>query len=148
MDLIHLYVAGYRHSSVSSPPIMSRDYCVFVVVIVLSRFSHVRLFVTLWTIPHQVPLSMGFSRQEYGSGLHSLQVIVPIQGWNLSLLCLLRWQAGSLPLAPPGKPWTIGQGYDSKVEEKSQMKCMISWKSQQDFLSRTLYWEGEEGQGS
>ena len=69
MDLIHLYVAGYRHSSVSSPPIMSRDYCVFVVVIVLSRFSHVRLFVTLWTIPHQVPLSMGFSRQEYGSGL-------------------------------------------------------------------------------
>ena len=104
--------------------------------------------VTLWTVAHQVPLSMGFSRQEYGSGLHSLQVIFPIQGWNLSLLCLLRWQAGSFPLAPPGKPWTIGQGYDSKVEEKSQMKCMISWKSQQDFLSRTLYWEGEEGQGS
>ena len=26
------------------------------------------------------------------------------QGWNLSLLCLLHWQAGSLPLVPPGKP--------------------------------------------
>ena len=26
-----------------------------------------------------------------------------IQGWNLSLSCLLHWQAGSLPLAPPGK---------------------------------------------
>ena len=32
-------------------------------------FSHVWLFVTLWTVPHQAPLSMGFSRQEYWSGL-------------------------------------------------------------------------------
>ena len=30
----------------------------------LSRFSCVRLFVTLWTIAHQAPLSMEFSRQE------------------------------------------------------------------------------------
>jgi len=31
--------------------------------------SRVRLFATLWTIAHQVPLSMGFSRQEHWSGL-------------------------------------------------------------------------------
>ena len=31
--------------------------------------SHVRLFATLWTVACQVPLSMGFSRQEYWSGL-------------------------------------------------------------------------------
>ena len=36
---------------------------------VLSHFSRVQLFVTLWTIAHQAPLSMGFSRQEYWSGL-------------------------------------------------------------------------------
>ena len=36
---------------------------------VLSRFSHVRLFATLWTIVCQTPLSMGFFRQEYYSGL-------------------------------------------------------------------------------
>ena len=36
---------------------------------VLSHFSHVRLFATLWTVAHQAPLSMGFSRQEYWSGL-------------------------------------------------------------------------------
>jgi len=36
---------------------------------VLSRFSHIWLFATLWTIAHQAPLSMGFSRQEYWSGL-------------------------------------------------------------------------------
>ena len=36
---------------------------------VLGRFSDVRLFVTLWPVAHQAPLSMGFSRQEYWSGL-------------------------------------------------------------------------------
>ena len=38
-------------------------------VCVLSRFSRVQLFVILWTIAHQVPLAMEFSRQEYWSGL-------------------------------------------------------------------------------
>ena len=37
--------------------------------VVLSCFSRVRLFATLWTIACQAPLSMGFSRQEYWSGL-------------------------------------------------------------------------------
>ena len=31
--------------------------------------SHIRLFATLWTEACQAPLSMGFSRQEYWSGL-------------------------------------------------------------------------------
>ena len=41
----------------------------YVRVYVLSRFSYVWLYVTLWTIAHQAPLSMGSSRQEYWSGL-------------------------------------------------------------------------------
>ena len=36
---------------------------------VLSRFSHAQLFATLLTVAHQAPLSMGFFRQEYWSGL-------------------------------------------------------------------------------
>ena len=36
---------------------------------VRSLFSHLQLFATPWTVAHQVPLSMGFSRQEYWSGL-------------------------------------------------------------------------------
>ena len=36
---------------------------------VLSHFSHVQLFATPWTIAHQAPLSMGFSKQEYWSAL-------------------------------------------------------------------------------
>ena len=35
----------------------------------LSLFSRVRLFAIPWTVAHQAPLSMGFSRQEYWSGL-------------------------------------------------------------------------------
>ena len=35
----------------------------------LIRFSCGQLFATLWTVSHQAPLSMGFSRQEYWSGL-------------------------------------------------------------------------------
>ena len=35
----------------------------------LSYFSCVWLFTTLWTVARQAPLSLGFSRQEYWSGL-------------------------------------------------------------------------------
>ena len=41
-------------------------------VYVLSRFSRVQLFVTPWTVAHQAPLSMEFSRQKYWSGLPCL----------------------------------------------------------------------------
>ena len=64
---------------------------------------------TLWTKTLQAPLSTGFSGQEYRSGLPCLlQGLFPTQGWNPPLLCLLRWQVGSLPLASPGKPQTSG----------------------------------------
>ena len=55
--------------------------------------------VTPWTVACQAPLFMGFSVQECWSGLP-----FPPPGKNPSLLCLLHWQVGSLPLAPPGKP--------------------------------------------
>ena len=42
--------------------------CVCLCVCVQS-LSHVQLFVTPWTAAHQAPLSMGFPRQEYWSGL-------------------------------------------------------------------------------
>ena len=35
----------------------------------MKLLSRVRLFATPWTVAHQAPLSMGFSRQEYWSGL-------------------------------------------------------------------------------
>ena len=69
----------------------------------LSHFGHVRLCATPWNVACQAPLSMGFSRQEYWSGLPCLlEGYLPTQGSNTYLL--FHWQVGSLPLAPPGKP--------------------------------------------
>ena len=44
-------------------------YITHICVSVLSHFSCVQLFATLWSITCQVSLTMGFSRQEYWSGL-------------------------------------------------------------------------------
>ena len=35
----------------------------------VKSLSHVQLFATPWTVAYQAPLSMGFSREEYWSGL-------------------------------------------------------------------------------
>ena len=65
---------------------------------VLIHFSHVQLFATLWT----VPLCPWDSP---GVGCHApFKGIVPTQGLNPHLSCLLDWQTGSLLLAPAGKP--------------------------------------------
>ena len=73
------------------------------ILCVLSHFSRVQLFVTLWTVA--MGLSMGFSRQEYWSGLPCPPPgDLPDPGIEPGSLYLLHWEAGSLPLVPPGKP--------------------------------------------
>ena len=62
-------------------------------------------FVTPWTVAHQAPLFMGFSRQEYWSGLPCPPPRdLPDPRSNLYSLCFHHWQAGSLPQMPRGKP--------------------------------------------
>ena len=59
----------------------------------LSHFSCVWLSATPWYVPHQAPLSIGFSRQEYWSGLpQPLPGDLPDQGSNLYFL---HWQVES-----------------------------------------------------
>ena len=56
----------------------------------LSHFSHVQLFVTLLTVACQAPLSVGFSRQEYWSGLPCPPGDLPNPGIEpLSLMSLV-----------------------------------------------------------
>ena len=62
--------------------------------------GHFSPVVTLWTVTHQVPLFMGFSRQEYWSGL-PCPPPGDLSDPGTETTSLL---AGSLPLAPPGKP--------------------------------------------
>ena len=71
--------------------------CVCVLVKPLSR---VRLFATLWTVAHQAPPSMEFSRQEYWSGLpFPSPGDLPDLGIELGSPTL---QADALPSEPPG----------------------------------------------
>ena len=63
--------------------------------------SRVRLFVTLWTVAHQTPPSMGCFRQEYWSGLPSPGDLPDpaIEPGSPAL------QVDALPSEPPGKQY-------------------------------------------
>ena len=75
------------------------------VVDVLSRFNCVQLFATGWTVAYQAPQSMGFSRQEYWSGLPCPQPEdLPDPGIKPASLKSLALAGRYLPLVPPGKP--------------------------------------------
>ena len=70
----------------------------------ISHFSSVRLFATLWTVAHQVPLSMGFSRQESWSELPCPPPgDLPDSGTEPLFLMPPILVGGLLPLVPPGK---------------------------------------------
>ena len=65
LHLNHNAGPATQHPNFSLRPCIPR---VRVCLCVLSCFTHVGLFGTLWTVVCQAPLSMGFSRQEYWRG--------------------------------------------------------------------------------
>ena len=77
----------------------------------VKSLSHDRLFATPWTITYQNPLSMGFCRQEYWSGL-------PFPSTQRSNPGLPHLQADALPSEPPGKA-----GECNIVPFKYSLKC-------------------------
>ena len=67
--------------------------------------SHVRLFATLWIVAYRAPLSMGFHRQEYWSGLpFPSPGDLPDPGMESTSPA---WQEDSLPLSLQGSLWTV-----------------------------------------
>ena len=89
----------------------------------LSHFSHVWLFATLWTVAHQDPLSMEFSRQEYLSGL---------------------------PYPPPGNLPNPGIRPVSAAVSALQVDSLLQshWESQSIYNIDQLnlwYWQGSLG---
>ena len=85
-----------------------------------SVLSYVQLFVTPWTAAHQA--SLNFPGKNTGARCHFLLWgIFLTQGSNPSLLCLLHWQVGSLPLAAPAKPF-----YFSYISTKTTHQNRLS----------------------
>ena len=81
--------------------------CVCVCVCVCTRvLSRVQLFATPWTVAHQAPLSMGFSRQEYWSGVpFPTEGDLPYPGIESTVsLASPALAGGFFTIAPPGKP--------------------------------------------
>ena len=67
--------------------------------------SCVQLFETLWTVAHESPLSMGFSRQEYWSGLlFPSSGNLPDPGIKPTSFASPALAGGVFPLVPHGKP--------------------------------------------
>ena len=97
---------------------------------VLSPFSHVQFFATLWTVACQAPLSVGFSRQKYRSGL----------------LCP---PLGDLPnpgikLMSPGKPligYTLIQTttITTKTEAYGNVNSMMKYLKTQELLKKLIF---------
>ena len=82
-----------------------------------SHFSRVQLFTTLWTVAHQAPLSMGFSRQEYWNGL-PCPPPGDLPNLGIKLMSFMSpalagrifttsttWEARRWPPAPPNSAW-------------------------------------------
>ena len=68
----------------------------------VTSLSPVQLFATPWTVAHQAPPSVGFSRQEYRSGLpFPSPGDLPDPGIEPGSPAL---QTDALPSEPPGKP--------------------------------------------
>ena len=77
-------------------------FALIILEVKVKLLSHVRLFVTPWTVAHQAPSSMEFSRQEYWSRLpFSSPGVLPDSGIEPRSPTL---QADALPSEPPGKP--------------------------------------------
>ena len=76
--------------------------------------SGIRLFATPWIVAYQALPSMGFSRQEYWSRLQCpLPGDLPDPESSPCLLHLLHGQVGSLPLAPPRRPFMTSPNLNS-----------------------------------
>ena len=86
------WVTKQTHLILAQSPVIKDELCLCnLYMCVSSGFGHVLLCVALWTVTHQAPLSMEFSRQEYWSGLPCPPPgRLLTQGSNSCLLSLLH----------------------------------------------------------
>ena len=85
----------------------------------VKSLNRVRLFATPWTVARQAPLSMGFSRQEYWSGLpFPSPGDLPNPGIEPGSPAL---QTDALSSEPPGKPTVVWLWPQVNIRERTQL---------------------------
>ena len=115
-DPIVSWVRSCSSLSPMPPPSLSTDSVTLFsyTVKVKKSLSHVQLFATPWTVARQPPLSMGFSRQEYWSGLpFPSPGDLPDPGIEPRSPAL---QADALSCEPPGK-WSEAESQKNWVTQ-------------------------------
>ena len=110
-----------------------------------------QLCATPWTVAHQTACPWGSPGKNTGVGCHALlQGTFPTQGLNPRLLCLLHWQAGSLPGAsatwglpglPEWDPKSVGSGGAKSCAGRKRMEASeSSWPLSQPRLLFSCPW--------
>ena len=84
----------------------------------VKSLSPVRLFATPWTVAHQAPLSMGFSKQEYWSGL-------PFPSPITNLDSILKSRDITLP-TQPGMLRSIGSQRVTELNKKISVPQLLN----------------------
>ena len=112
---------------------------------VAQLLSCVRLFERLWTVACQVPLSMGFPKQEYWSGLpFPSPGNLPNPGIKPTSLGSPALAGGVFTTEPPGKPLTSGSVQFSSVASDSlRPPWTVAYEAPQSMgFSSQEYWSG------
>ena len=73
-----------KRQSAGLSPVFSPSLCAYLLMLLLSHFSHVWLCVIPQTAAHQAPPSLGFSRQEHWSGLPLPSPMCESEKWKWS----------------------------------------------------------------
>ena len=122
----------------------------------LSCFHHGQLFATLWTVACQAPLSMGFSRQKYWSGLLSFwgspQPRDQAHVSFISCICRCVLYHSSHLESPSGSPLFINAYNGKRIKNIAlysicirKLKAMS--KTNSVFISVYVWWGRDTGMG-
>ena len=119
----------------------------------VKSLSHIRLFATPWTVVHQAPPSMGFSRQEYWSGLPFPSPWDVYFIWNKMInLCLKSLdlkihsldfvrEKEELSMATQNPQWNLSYGLLSREaglkisvsnQEKKKKRKKLNWQASKE----------------
>ena len=132
----------YRHRHI---PCLCRAMCY--------RFSRVRLCATPWTVAHQAPPSLGFSRQEHWSGLSFPSLMHESEKWKWSC------SVGSDPQRPhrlqPSRllhPWdfpgkSTGVGCHCLLQEHVRWLYLLGIKIAKRNINNLRYADGNHSKG-
>ena len=114
----HNFIHSLLHESYNHGIYIHIDVCA-------QLLSHMELFMTLWTIAHQTPLSLELFRQENWSRLpFPSPGDLPNPGIKPMSLSSPAWAGGFFTIAPPGKPIYIHLKYECLGKVNSFCFCV------------------------